>query len=608
MLTEHRRQIVAREAIGARREVLRRIVMVRLRMQDTGNRVVDHVVREVLALVTPQGRRDRGLRRLAGGRHVYEHRDAHHVEVEYVGIVRNHQVLSVIGEVDHRLQVQIVPRILEDAPQIVVRVEDAVRIRLGIRSCAARRIDPALERGGIAVVVVDVAAHDVQHDEVVLRSVDLGQILQKILVVLLREEVRVIDPLRAIRRLRDERDGAVVLPVAPLVAEPVRIVARLLRHIDERCRVVEFFVVVLALLRQRTLQDRHRLRPARIGVAEDDEIGIFHACGEPRRIIVGERRRIRLHKRARRRLANDDDHRARRLGGKRVLRRIELESSEALVIVSAVLLRLGDVVGNLLPTQRDRRLRQDEERDVDAEDAAEQEERRPLARRQRMRRQMTRLAHVAAIAKPQEGEKSDDDTNQSGDAEHRLKEIDALVGIRQIERHERCGRQAVLVNREVDDLHEGNRKAHEVERGEECGDGAHKLSVGKYQRLPGCEQEEDSRAAQKVEPYERDVPRRSIRPRVKEREGHAPQDACEEMRRVVQRKQPLSCAVLEERERADHRQKPRQIIGRRHVLADIDVERNERKMKNESRYDIPHALVLLLYGKPHGKPHPLSML
>ena len=259
MLTEHRRQIVAREAIGARRKVLCRIVMVRLRMQDAGDRVVDHVVREVLALVTPQGCRNRWLRRLAGGRHVYEHRDAHHVEVEYVGIVRNHQVLAVIGEVDHRLQVQIVPRVLEDAPQIVVRVEDAVRIRLSIRSCAARRIDPALERGGIAVVVVDVATHDVQHDEVVLRAVDLGQILQKILVVLLREEVRVIDPLRAIRRLRDERDGAVVLPVAPLVAEPVRIVARLLRHIDERCRVVEFLVVVLALLRQCTLQHGHRL-------------------------------------------------------------------------------------------------------------------------------------------------------------------------------------------------------------------------------------------------------------------------------------------------------------------------------------------------------------
>ena len=187
-------------------------------------------------------------------------------------------------------------------------------------------------------------------------------------------------------------------------------------------------------------------------------------------------------------------------------------------------------------------------------------------------------------------------------------EVHALVGIRQIERHERRGRQAVLVNREVDDLHEGNREAHEVERGEECSDGTHKLSVRKCQRLPRSEQEKDSRAAQKVEPYERDVPRRSVRPRVKQRKGHAPQDACEKMRRVIQRKQPLSCAVLEERERTDHRQKPRQIIGRRHVLADIDVERNERKVKNESRYDIPHALVLLLYGKPHGKPHPLSML
>lgn len=56
-------------------------------------------------------------------------------------------------------------------------------------------------------------------------------------------------------RLGDERDGAVVLAVASLIAEPVRVVARLLGDVEDGGGVEELLVVVLALFRQGALQD-----------------------------------------------------------------------------------------------------------------------------------------------------------------------------------------------------------------------------------------------------------------------------------------------------------------------------------------------------------------
>ena len=229
-------------------------------------------------------------------REVHPERDAHHVEAEYVGIMRDLDVFPVVGEVDHRAQVQILLRVGEDLREHVVRVEHAVRIgrhRHHARG-AVRRLE-AVERRRVAVVVVDVAAHDVQHDEIVLRRIELREVRQQRLVVLVGEVVRVVRPLRVIGCLGDERDRAVVLPVAPLVAEPPRLIARLFCDVDNRGGAPKLLVVVLALLRERALQDGHGLRPARVGVLEEEEMAVGALFALPRRIFIREIGRINLH-------------------------------------------------------------------------------------------------------------------------------------------------------------------------------------------------------------------------------------------------------------------------------------------------------------------------
>ena len=99
-----------------------------------------------------------------------------------------------------------------------------------------------------------------QDDEVVLVGVDLCQVRQQGLVVLVGEVVGVVGPFRVVGRLGDERDGAVVLAVAALIAEPVGVVARLLGDVEDGGGVEELLVVVLALLRQGALQDGDGLR------------------------------------------------------------------------------------------------------------------------------------------------------------------------------------------------------------------------------------------------------------------------------------------------------------------------------------------------------------
>lgn len=179
------------------------------------------------------------------------HRDADHVEAEDVRIVGDRQVLAVVGEVDHRLQVEVLLGVVEDLREDVVGVEDAVGIR-GFRRHRRTALFALefVEALWVAVVVVDVAAHDVQDDEVVLVGVDLHQVWQQGLIVLVGEVVGVVGPFRVVGRLGDERDGAVVLAVASLIAEPVGVVARLLGDVEDGGGVEELLVVVLALLRQ----------------------------------------------------------------------------------------------------------------------------------------------------------------------------------------------------------------------------------------------------------------------------------------------------------------------------------------------------------------------
>ena len=226
----------------------------------------------------------------------------------------------MIREIDHRAQVQILLCIGKDLREDMIRIENAVRIgRRTRRRRVPRRRRKLRPRIGVAVVVVDMTAHQMQDDEVIRLWINTRQVREQALVILRRKIVGVVRPLRHVCRLGDHRDRTVELTVAPLVAEPVRLVADLLRHIEDRRRLIELLVVVLALLRQRALQHGNGLRPRGVDILIDQEsVPPRHAL-QPRRILVREPRRIGMHIVARRRLTDDEDHRPRRTRGKRIL-------------------------------------------------------------------------------------------------------------------------------------------------------------------------------------------------------------------------------------------------------------------------------------------------
>ena len=202
----------------------------------------------------------------------------------------------MVGEIDHGAQVEVLLRVVENLFEDVIGVEHAVRIRRRARhrGVARRRFElrPCVR---VAVVVVDVTAHEMQDDEVVRVRVDARQIREEFFVVFRRKGIGVIRPLRLVRGLCDHRDRAVKLPVAPLIAEPVGLVADFFRNVENRCGFEELLVVVLALFGERALKDGDGLRPRGIGVLVEDEAGIGGHLFHPRRIVVREARRINVH-------------------------------------------------------------------------------------------------------------------------------------------------------------------------------------------------------------------------------------------------------------------------------------------------------------------------
>ena len=151
-----------------------------------------------------------------------------------------------------------------------------------------------------------------QHNEVIHIRINTRQIREQTLIKLRRKGVGVVRPLRLIRRLCDHRDRAVELTVPSLIAEPVRMVADLLRNIENGRRLEELLVIVLTLLCQCTLQYWYGLRPAGIGVRIDVEaLALCRHVLHPRSILIREARRIVVHIVPRSGLADNEDHRPR---------------------------------------------------------------------------------------------------------------------------------------------------------------------------------------------------------------------------------------------------------------------------------------------------------
>ena len=181
-----------------------------------------------------------------------------------------------------------------------------------------------------------------QHNEIIRFWVNTRQIWEEALVILRCKIVRVICPLCLIGRLCDHRNRTVKLPIAPLIAEPVGLVADFLCHIENRCRLIELLVIVLTLLRQRTLQHGNGLRPCRVDILIDQEpVPPRHAL-QPRRILIREARRIGMHIVTRCRFADDKDHRPRSARSKRILQ-IDDERLIAFALIQSIRLRFFDI-------------------------------------------------------------------------------------------------------------------------------------------------------------------------------------------------------------------------------------------------------------------------
>ena len=238
----------------------------------------------------------------------------------------------------------------------------------------------------------------------------------------------------------------------------------------------------------------------------------------PGRVVVGVGRRVHLHIVARRGFADDEDDGAGRFCRERFVL-VDREAREAVVVPQAVHLRLLDVAVDVAPKGRDRRLRQ-----VDDE------------RRRRRTDERGECAHAgrgrlifhaagkrevrAREEKPKRGERGEDEERPPG-ADVRLDEVDALAPIREVERHERGGREAVPHDAVVGDLRERDQEGGDVEQPHESRDDARVADAEKRGGKRG-KQDDFCRADEEVVANFRSVPVLCVRPRVEQRERHAP--------------------------------------------------------------------------------------
>ena len=373
-------------------------------------------------------------------------------------------------------------------------------------------------------------------------------------------------------RLGDERDGAVVLAVAALVAEPVCLVAGFLGDVEDRGGFEEFLVVVLALFRQGALQGRDGLRPGRVGIPEEDEVRVRGLLALPGRIVVFVVICVDLHVIARGRFADDDDDGAGGLGGQR-LRAIDMHAVQALVMADAVCLGLRYVAVDILPEVSNRSLRQVPVKG--AEHRYRQECNGTHAAGRRLLSQQTaRKGHVAAPAGVEEEGEAEDDDGGRQNADVRFDEIDALAPVRQVEGHQGGRRQAVPDNAVVGKLDEGDDDADEVQERHEGGDDL-LVTQAEQGGFQGCQQDEFRCADDEVEADLGHVPVLAVRPGVEQRKGCTPEQAREEVRQRCPGKKRHARAVLDQHECQHDGNEDRYEVIRTHILADVNVKSDQ---------------------------------
>ena len=231
----------------------------------------------------------------------------------------------MIGEVDHGVEVEVIPGVVVNLRQDPVRIEDGV-VEVGFLVNLA--VVEFLELFRVAVAVFDVAAHDVEDDEVLFLRIDAFEELQECAVQGRFFQVPV-DPFGDVGRVGNQRNRCIGDADGALVAEPVGLIAGLLGHVDDGNGFVERLIVVEIRFRQGVFQDGDRVPDAAVGVGEQREVRIRLHRRQPRCIghvvrIVG------IHQRPRFRFADDDDDRVGIVG------RMELDGLEGIVFFVVV--------------------------------------------------------------------------------------------------------------------------------------------------------------------------------------------------------------------------------------------------------------------------------
>lgn len=211
---------------------------------------------------------------------------------------------------------------------------------------------------------------------------------------------------------------------------------------------------------------------------------------------------------------------------------------------------------------------------------------------------MARKCHVTAPAGVEEEREPRDDEAGGDDADIRFDEVDALAPVRQVERHQRGGREAVPDDEVVGVLDEGDDDAEEIQQRHEEGDDL-LVPEPEERSFKRGEQEEERGADEEVEADLRHVPVLVVRPGVEQREGAAPGEPCEEVRQGSPREERNARAVLHEHEREHDGQEDGDEVLRAHVLSDVDVEGDQADVVDARCRQPTDETVLSLGRKLH---------
>ena len=203
------------------------IVASRRKSHESHEGIVEHVIGEWHISSFPHGLHGARVAPLVVIRGVDPEGNVYHRVVELVCIMPRtlSDLLAMVGEVEDAVRFHVVHGFVHDAFDDVVVKEDGVVILIihdvSRRACLSHALRPVIELGRIAVPVTDMAAHEVDNDELaaVLR-IDLPQIGDEGGIEILRHDICadiLVDPVLIITGASDRTDRRIPDTITGLV-------------------------------------------------------------------------------------------------------------------------------------------------------------------------------------------------------------------------------------------------------------------------------------------------------------------------------------------------------------------------------------------------------